>query len=191
MARPSKLAHVVYMTRRFDEMLTWYKAVFEAKVQYENPALAFLTFDDEHHRFAFANMTAFDLEGVAGVAPPGVGVNHIGYTYANLGDLLETYDRLKQLGIMPYWRVHHGVTLSMYYQDPDGNRMESQVDCCANAEEAHAFMHSDAFAANLVGVEIDPDALLAQYRSGVPMETLMVQPEGPASSIPREHGLSA
>ena len=52
-------------------------------------------------------------------------------------------------------------------------------------------MHSDAFAANPVGVEIDPDALLEQHRSGVPQETLMVQPEGPASPIPREHGLSA
>jgi len=41
--------------------------------------------------------------------------------------------------------------------------MEFQVDCCADAEEAHAFMHSDAFAANPIGVEIDPDALLAQY----------------------------
>src|SRR6266851_1174146 len=66
---------------------------------------------------------------------------------------------------------------AVYYRDPDGNRMEFQVDCCANADEAHAFMHSDAFAANPVGVEIDPDALLAQYRSGVSMETLMVQPE--------------
>jgi catechol 2,3-dioxygenase-like lactoylglutathione lyase family enzyme len=75
MTRPSKLAHVVYMTRRFDEILTWYKAVFEAKVQYENPAFAFLTFDDEHHRFAFANMSALDPEGVAGVVPHGIGVN--------------------------------------------------------------------------------------------------------------------
>ena len=53
MAKPSKLAHVVYMTRRYDEMLSWYQTVFEARVQYENPAFAFLTYDDEHHRFAF------------------------------------------------------------------------------------------------------------------------------------------
>lgn len=39
MAVPMKLAHVVYMTRRFDEMIAWYKTVFEAKVQCENPAL--------------------------------------------------------------------------------------------------------------------------------------------------------
>jgi catechol 2,3-dioxygenase-like lactoylglutathione lyase family enzyme len=56
MAKPSKLAHVVYMTRRYEEMLVWYKTVFEARLQYENPAFAFRTYDDEHHRFAFANM---------------------------------------------------------------------------------------------------------------------------------------
>ena len=189
MARPSKLAHVVYMTRRFDQMVAWYKEVFEASVQYENPALAFLTYDDEHHRFAFINMDAFDPEGGAAVMPSGVGLNHVGYTFADVGELLENYDRLKQNGIMPYWRVHHGVTLSVYYQDPDGNRMEFQVDCCADAAEANTFMHSDAFAANPVGVEIDPEALLAQYRGGVAAATLMMQPDGPPSPIPHEHGL--
>ena len=67
--------------------------------------------------------------------------------------------------------------------------MEFQVDCYANAAQAHAFMHSDAFAANPVGVEIDADALLAQYRNGVAVETLMVQPQGPVSPIPPEHGM--
>jgi catechol 2,3-dioxygenase-like lactoylglutathione lyase family enzyme len=188
MARPSKLAHVVYMTRRFAKMVSWYQTVFEARVQYQNPAFAFLTYDDEHHRFAFANMEVISPDSGASEAKR-LGVNHVGYTFANLGELLDTYDRLKQLGISPYWRVHHGLTLSVYYQDPDGNRMEFQVDCCANAEEAHAFMHSDAFAANPIGVEIDPDALLAQYRSGVSVETLLRQPEGPVSQIPHEHGL--
>lgn len=189
MAPPTKLAHVVYMTRRFDEMVSWYKQVFEARVQYQNQALAFLTYDDEHHRFAFANMAVLSPNG-GETDSAGIGVNHVGYTYANLGELLETYDRLKQAGITPYWRVHHGLTLSVYYQDPDGNRMEFQVDVCADADAAHAFMHSDAFAANPIGVEFDPDALLTQYRNGVPVETLLVQPAGPASSIPPEHGMS-
>jgi catechol 2,3-dioxygenase-like lactoylglutathione lyase family enzyme len=178
------------MTRRFDEMVSWYQTVFEARVQYQNPAFAFLTYDDEHHRFAFANMAALDPAGAAQDMPPGVGVNHVGYTFANAGELLETYARLKELGITPYWRVHHGVTLSVYYRDPDGNRMEFQVDCCANAEEAHVFMHSDAFAANPVGVDVDPDLLLAQYRSGAPAEQLLAIPAGPPSQIPREHGMS-
>ena len=51
-------------------------------------------------------------------------------------------------------------------------------------------MHSDAFAANPAGVEIDPESLLAQYRSGVPEQQLLTMPEGPMSPIPREHGMS-
>lgn len=55
--RPSKFAHVVYRTRRFGQMIEWYKTVFNATVQFENPVLAFLTYDDEHHRFAFADLS--------------------------------------------------------------------------------------------------------------------------------------
>ena len=38
--RPRKFAHVVDRTRRFEEMLKWYTAVFGATMQYENPVLA-------------------------------------------------------------------------------------------------------------------------------------------------------
>ena len=51
-------------------------------------------------------------------------------------------------------------------------------------------MVSEAFAANPIGVTIDPEALLAQYRSGVPVEQLMVMPAGEMSPIPVEHGIS-
>ncbi len=190
MAKPAKFAHVVYQTRRFDEMVDWYQKVFEAKVVYQNPALAFLTYDDEHHRFAFINMSAFKPDGAESRERPDTGVNHVAYTYANLGDLLDTYARLKQTGITPYWPIHHGVTLSFYYQDPDGNRMEFQIDCCASAEEANAFMLSDTFAANPVGVAIDPEGLLAEYHNGAPLEKLLVQPQGPMMQIPIEHGIS-
>src|SRR5262249_37394965 len=136
------------------------------------------------------NMEVISPNGAAPRMPAGVGVNHVGYTFANVGDLLETYARLKDAGIEPYWEVHHGVTLSVYYRDPDGNRMEFQVDCCANADEAHTYMHSESFAANPVGVDIDADALLAQYRSGATAEQLLAMPAGPPTQIPAEHGLS-
>jgi len=190
MAKPVKFAHVVYNTWHFKEMIEWYESVFEAKVVHQNPMIAFLTYDDEHHRFAFINMQTFKPNGSASRVPADAGVNHVAYTYANVGELLETYGRLKEAGLKPYWRIHHGVTLSLYYKDPDGNRMEFQVDCCETAEKANEYMLSDAFRANPVGVEIDPDALLAQYRSGIPMEQLTIQPQGGPSPIPAEHGLS-
>lgn len=189
MAKPTKLAHVVYQTRRYEEMLDWYQKVFAARVVYQNPALAFLTYDDEHHRFAFINMSAFKPDGAESGERADTGVNHVAYTWANPGDLLETYARLKEAGITPYWRIHHGMTLSLYYRDPDGNRMEFQVDTCP-VEEANAYMLSEAFVANPIGVEIDPEELLRQYRSGASVEKLLAMPQGPVSPIPPEHGLA-
>jgi catechol 2,3-dioxygenase-like lactoylglutathione lyase family enzyme len=113
MASPSKFAHVVYSTRRFDEMIDWYQRIFEAKVVYQNPAFAFLTYDDEHHRFAFANLSVLTPDSVEIEARDNAGVNHVAYTYASLGDLLATYERLKQIGVTPYWRIHHGITIAL------------------------------------------------------------------------------
>ena len=187
MARPVKFAHVVYQTRRFDEMIAWYRDVFEAEVVHQDPALAFLTYDDEHHRFAFANLELLNPGG--GDARAQVGVNHVAYTYANAGDLLETYERLKARGITPYWPVHHGTTMSLYYQDPDGNRMEFQVDV-GTVAEATAYMGTEEFAANPAGVEYDPDILLARYRDGADHDSLIAMPAGPPSPIPAAHGLT-
>jgi catechol-2,3-dioxygenase len=166
--RPRKFVHVVYRTRRFDEMVRWYETVFDARVQHRNPALAFLTYDDEHHRFAFANLDVL-MPGAGGHDRRGaVGVDHVAYTYGSIGELLENYAQLNEAGIRPYWCVHHGITVSMYYADPDGNQMEFQVDAMPTNEAANAFMQGPRFAANPIGVEYDPDEWLARWRGGEP-----------------------
>lgn len=187
--KPVKFAHVVYMTRRFDEMIAWYRNVFEAEVVYENPALAFLTYDDEHHRFAFANLDMMKPGGGSRDNRGEIGVNHVAYTYGTVGDLLATYGRLKRDGIQPYWPVHHGTTLSLYNADPDGNRMEFQVDC-GTVEEATALMRTSDFADNPIGVLYDPDALLKRFEAGEREESLLVMPAGPPSPIPVAHGMT-
>lgn len=164
-ARPTKVAHVVYRTRRFEEMLRWYETVFSARIQYQNPALAFLTFDDEHHRFALVNMSVFQPDGTEADRQGAIGVDHLGYSYASLRDLLEHYSSLKEKGITPYWCVHHGITAALYYADPDGNQMEFQVDCLESSADATAYMEKQ-FSLNPVGVEYDPDAWLARLRAG-------------------------
>lgn len=185
MSKPVKFAHVVYQTRRYDEMIAWYETVFEAQVVHRDPALAFLTYDEEHHRFAFANLAL--LNPGSGDARGQIGVNHVAYTYAAAGDLLSNYERLKASGILPYWPIHHGPTLSLYYADPDGNRMEFQVDACS-VEAANAYMRSDAFAANPIGVTVDPEDLLARWKTGEPEASLLAMPVGPPSAIPVAHG---
>jgi catechol-2,3-dioxygenase len=182
--RPSKFAHVVYRTRRFEEMLDWYLLVFDARVQLENPALAFLTYDDEHHRFAFANLDLLKPgEGDADERGM-IGVDHVAYTYESLEDLLQNYRYLRDRGVRPYWCVHHGLTVSMYYADPDGNQMEFQVDVFESGEEAAEYMRGPLNAANPVGVEYDPEEWLERIKAGTPAgELLQRKVHEPASPI--------
>jgi catechol 2,3-dioxygenase-like lactoylglutathione lyase family enzyme len=188
MASPVRFAHAVYMTRRYEEMIAWYQGVFEAEVVNRDPALAFLTFDGEHHRFAFANLDVLKPGGgdAGKDARSDAGVNHVAWTYGSVADLLGVYERLKAAGIEPYLPVHHGPTLSLYYTDPDGNRLELQVDACG-AEEAKERLRS---AVNPVGVLFDPDALVARWRGGEAEESLLVQPAGEPSPVPAAHGLT-
>jgi catechol-2,3-dioxygenase len=189
MAVPIKFSHVLFQTRRYEEMLAWYQQVFEAIIVHGDAVLAFLRYDEEYHRFAFANLEVLRPEPIQGAGKADSGVNHLSYTYASAGDLLELYARLRDLGITPYWPIHHGMTLSFYYMDPDGNRIELQVDCFDN-EGSIAFMKSDVFAQNPVGIDVDPEALLQRYRDGASNEELLARPVGPMANIPEAHGVT-
>jgi len=167
---PSKFAHVVYKTHKFAEMIDWYIKVFDAKVQHRDDRLAFLTYDSEHHRFAFINL------GESGDERPrrdsDAGVHHVAYTWNNLGELLETYRRLKRHGIVPAQPIRHGITLSLYYADPDKNMMEFQIDLM-EPRAANDFMAGSAFAVNPIGERFDPDELLARFDAGDPVDELI------------------
>jgi catechol-2,3-dioxygenase len=169
------LAHVVYRTRRFEQMLAWYTEMFHARVQHQNPVMAFLTYDDEHHRLAFIDLATVQPDGADAEKHGLVGVEHIAYTYPSLEDLFENYTRLKGHGIVPYWCIHHGLTISMYYADPDGNQLEFQVDCFASIEESNAYIRGPSFGVNPVGVEFDPEAWLAQVHAGAALSDFLVR----------------
>jgi catechol-2,3-dioxygenase len=154
-------------------MLAWYGTVFDAQVRHRDPALAFLSYDDEHHRFAFINLSLLQPGGSETDRQGAIGVDHVAYTYASLQTLFANYEQLKAQGIVPYWCIHHGITVSMYYGDPDGNQMEFQVDCFGSNDDANAFMNGPHFGANPIGVEFDPEDWLSKLRSGTPASDLL------------------
>ena len=168
---PVKLAHVVFRTSRYDEMRAWYKAVLGATASYENAFLSFLTYEEEHHRVAIVNVPELaEQDGKQ------AGTHHTAFTYATLGDLLTTYERLRNMGVKPIFVINHGPTTSIYYADPDGNQLEFQIDNYDNIEDATAFFYSPAFAENPIGVEFDPEDLLRRWRAGEPEEKLKERP---------------
>jgi catechol-2,3-dioxygenase len=176
---PTKLAHFVVRTSRFAEMVRWYETVLAAEVVHTDGVLAFLTYDDEHHRLAIAGLPNLEER-----PPMAAGTDHVAFAHADLGDLLHTYVRLKREGIEPYWCINHGPTTSMYYKDPDDNRVELQVDNFPTAAETNRWIRSGEFAANPIGIIFDPEDLLARYRAGEPIASLTARPALPAGASP-------
>lgn len=179
---PAKLAHVVLRVRDLAAMRDWYKTVLQAEVTQEAHGLSFLTYDDEHHRIALVAMPGLEERG-DGMR---VGMDHIAFTYRSVDDLLHTYERLRDAGITPFWPINHGVTLSFYYRDPEGNRIELQVDSFATMDLGKAYMHSDAFKTNPVGVIFDPEELLRRFKGGETVASLLRMPPLPHGKTPMD-----
>ena len=54
----------------------------------------------------------------------------------------------------------------MYYKDPDGNSVETQVDNFDTAEEVNEFLASAQFAEKPIGTDFDPEELGRRVQSG-------------------------
>jgi catechol 2,3-dioxygenase len=65
------------------------------------------------------------------------------------------------------------MTLSYYYRDPDGNRVELQVDEFGDWRKSTEWMHnSEQFEANQVGQFVDPDRIAADRGGGMSFEQI-------------------
>jgi catechol 2,3-dioxygenase len=53
-----------------------------------------------------------------------VGLNHMAWRMESLDDLKEFYQRLKEKGVQIARIVDHGISLGIYFRDPDGNGIE-------------------------------------------------------------------
>ena len=169
-AKAAYISHYGIRARRFREMIRWYETVFRASVRHENEFLAFMTFDEEHHRLVIFE----DPETVERPATA-AGVDHVGYGLPGFGELVETYERLKAEGIRPFAQLNHRFTTSLYYRDPDGNEVELSVDNFPTKEECAAFVSGEGMAEigrPPFGYDFDPDELARLYRQGAPAEEL-------------------
>jgi catechol 2,3-dioxygenase len=70
-------------------------------------------------------------------------------------------------GIRPPMVLDHGMTLSFYFVDPDGNSVELQADNFGDWKRSTQFMRTaPEFAANPIGVPVDPGRIIAAWREG-------------------------
>lgn len=162
--RPPRFHHATFMTMDVDTMVAFYELVVGLQPVYYSQHAAWLTNDEANHRIA--------LLRIPGVHPPidkpfSAGLHHTAFEYDSFDGWIDNYERLRDGGVTPTVCVDHGMTLSMYYQDPDGNGVEIQVDAFGDWSMSKEWMWaSQEFADDQVGPQFDPDRMLAAYRAG-------------------------
>ena len=165
-----KLHHVTIKTSHLDEMITWYGLVIGAEVQFRDQVAAWTTNDAANHRIAF-------------LAVPGLsddaqkvdhnGMHHCAFEYQSFEDLMASFDRLRKAGVEPAFCLDHGLTMSLYYKDPEGNFVELQSDNFGDWAKSTEFMRTSAdFAANPIGTFFDPARVYERMKNDIDFKTL-------------------
>lgn len=162
--------HVNLKTRRLDELVQWYGLVLGTEVTFQHPEGAWITNDEANHRIALLALPGYADDGDKDAH---TGMHHSAFEYASLDDLMDTYLRLKRAGVLPFFCFDHGMTISLYYADPDGNGLELQVDVFGDWAKSKRWMReSPDFRANPLGVFFDPAQLQAGREAGLAPATL-------------------
>jgi len=128
-----KLQHCGLTTGNLNAMLEWYDKVLGMTVHKRVAAadgspfktVAFATNDEVNHRLSFFETPGLPVDADRDRHSR---VQHIAFEYKTLDDLLGTYVRLKKLGIPLLWAADQFIQTAIYYNDPDGNILELNVN---------------------------------------------------------------
>jgi catechol 2,3-dioxygenase len=119
MARINKVGHVVLNVKDVETSVQFYTEALGMEVmRLREGNAAFLSFGTQHHDIAL-------FKAPEGAEMGTLGLNHIALQI-NGGEteLRQLYGRLIQHGAKIDHTTDHGLTHSVYFFDPDGNRLE-------------------------------------------------------------------
>src|SRR5213594_3171401 len=133
MIQARKLGHLVLKVRDARASRDFYTRTLGLKVSHEDleHGAVFLSFGTEHHELALFQLATGEPPEAA---QPGV--HHIAWQLGSFAELQAAHRELVELGIPVEATVEHNVTRSVYFFDPDGNRVELYCDMVSNGFEA-------------------------------------------------------
>ena len=125
MIQARKLGHVVLKVRDAKKSRDFYTKALGLKVAHENleRGAVFLSFGAEHDELALFQLASGDTS-----AAEQPGMHHMAWQLGSFEELQAAYRELVELGIPVESTVEHNVTRSVYFPDPDGNRVELYCD---------------------------------------------------------------
>ena len=137
MVQPKRVGHIVLNVRDVEASTKFYTDVIGFQIALQKEDATFLTCGTIHHDLAlFKAKQSFRLDG-------GVGLNHMALQVEDFDMLTEYHHVLEQNNINIDRTTDHGMTSSIYFEDPDGNGIELFCNNQDNPAEGLALM-SDA-----------------------------------------------
>jgi catechol 2,3-dioxygenase len=168
--RYAQFHHNNFFTTRLTEMRDWYATVLGMRVTFEFPMGAWMTNDRANHRLALTAVPGLSEDSEKRVHAR---LHHQAFEFTSFDDLNETFVRLRAEGIVPKACLDHGMTMSYYYCDPDGNYVELQSDNFGDWNQSRAWMRdSPEFAQNPIGAFVDPGRIAEAYGAGSSFEDI-------------------
>jgi catechol 2,3-dioxygenase len=133
MIRARKLGHVVLKVRDVQKAKDFYTRALGLQVAYEDRqrGAVFLSFGMEHHELALFQLATGEPPEAA---QPGL--HHMAWQLGDFAELQAAHRELVELGIPVEATIEHNVTRSVYFFDPDGNRVELYCDMVSHGFEA-------------------------------------------------------
>ena len=127
-----RVGHLVLRVKDVERSRRFFEEILGFPVVATNQrGMVFFSTDakDNHHMLALMP----GKEGAAMPSPDQVGMQHVSFELGSFAELQDAYRLFKEKGVTIDHTVYHGITKSVYFYDPDGNRFE--VYCNVPEEE--------------------------------------------------------
>ena len=133
MIQARKLGHVVLKVRDAGTSRDFYTRTLGLKVAHEDleRGTVFLSFGKEHHDLALFQLASGETPG-----PTQPGLHHMAWQLGSFEELRAAHRELKAMGVPVEATIEHNVTRSVYFPDPDGNRVELYCDMVEHGFES-------------------------------------------------------
>jgi catechol 2,3-dioxygenase len=125
--RIKRVGHLVLRVKDVERSKRFFEEILGFPVVAQNErGMVFFSTDvaDNHHMLAIMP----GKEGAAMPTPDQVGMQHVSFELGSFAELQDAYRLFKEKGVAIDHTVFHGVSKSVYFYDPDGNRLELYVN---------------------------------------------------------------
>ena len=151
MVKINKVGHVVLAVKDPEASAKWYADVLGMDIMYYNEKgkMAFLSFGTQHHDIAVVKAPEDAILGSPGISHTAMQIE------GGLDELTQLYQRMKDRGVEIDFTTDHGLSKSVYFFDPDGNRLEIYCETMTT-EEGIDFMRAGRAGRDPLELETTP-----------------------------------